>query len=134
MSKLTGMQKAAVLMVTLGDETASNIFKYLEEDEIQSISREIAITKHVQPEVAEEVMEEFHTMTQARSYISQGGIEYAKKLLIKSVGPEVARSRLVKPALDSRAFTSLSMILRATSGPTDLMSSFLAYSMPPWLM
>ena len=110
MSKLTGMQKAAVLMVTLGDETASNIFKYLEEDEIQSISREIAITKHVQPELAEEVMEEFHTMTQARSYISQGGIEYAKKLLIKSVGPEVARKiidRLVKALESSAGFTSL---------------------------
>ena len=110
MAKLTGMQKAAVLMVTLGDETASNIFKYLEEDEIQTISREIAITKHIQPEVAEEVMEEFHTMTQARSYISQGGIEYAKKLLIKSVGPEVARKiidRLVKALESSAGFTSL---------------------------
>ena len=110
MAKLTGMQKAAVLMVTLGDETASNIFKYLEEDEIQTISQEIAITKHVQPEIAEEVMEEFHTMTQARSYISQGGIEYAKKLLIKSVGPEVARKiidRLVKALESSAGFTSL---------------------------
>ena len=110
MAKLTGMQKAAVLMVTLGDETAANIFKYLEEDEIQTISREIAITKPVQPEVAEEVMEEFHTMTQARSYISQGGIEYAKKLLIKSVGPEVARKiidRLVKALESSAGFTSL---------------------------
>ncbi|BDU68534.1 flagellar motor switch protein FliG [Geothrix oryzae] len=110
MAKLTGMQKAAVLMVSLGDETAASIFKYLEEDEIQTISREIAITKHVQPEVAEEVMEEFHTMTQARSYISQGGIEYAKKLLIKSVGPEVARKiidRLVKALESSAGFTSL---------------------------
>ena len=110
MAKLTGMQKAAVLMVTLGDDTAANIFKYLEEDEIQTISREIAITKHVQPEVAEEVMEEFHTMSQARSYISQGGIEYAKKLLIKSVGPEVARKiidRLVKALESSAGFTSL---------------------------
>ena len=110
MAKLTGMQKAAVLMVTLGDETAAGIFKYLEEDEIQTISREIAITKHIQPEIAEEVMEEFHTMTQARSYISQGGIEYAKKLLIKSVGPEVARKiidRLVKALESSAGFTSL---------------------------
>ena len=110
MAKLSGSQKAAVLMVSLGDETAANIFKYLEEDEIQTISREIAITKHVQPEVAEEVMEEFHTMTQARSYISQGGIEYAKKLLIKSVGPEVARKiidRLVKALESSAGFTSL---------------------------
>jgi flagellar motor switch protein FliG len=110
MAKLTGSQKAAVLMVTLGDETAASIFKYLEEDEIQTISREIALTKHVQPEVAEEVMEEFHTMTQARSYISQGGIEYAKKLLIKSVGPEVARKiidRLVKALESSAGFSSL---------------------------
>jgi flagellar motor switch protein FliG len=109
-SKLTGMQKAAVLMVSLGDDTAANIFKYLEEDEIQTISREIAITKHVQPEQAEEVMEEFHTMAQARSYISQGGIDYAKKLLIKSVGPEVARKiidRLVKALESSAGFTSL---------------------------
>jgi flagellar motor switch protein FliG len=110
MAKLTGSQKAAVLMVSLGDETASAIFKYLEEDEIQTISREIALTKNVQPEVAEEVMEEFHTMTQARSYISQGGIEYAKKLLIKSVGPEVARKiidRLVKALESSAGFSSL---------------------------
>lgn len=110
MAKLSGSQKAAVLMVTLGDETAANIFKYLEEDEIQTISREIALTKHVQPEVAEEVLEEFHTMTQARSYISQGGIEYAKKLLIKSVGPEVARKiidRLVKALESSAGFSSL---------------------------
>jgi flagellar motor switch protein FliG len=110
MAKLTGSQKAAVLMVSLGDETAASIFKYLEEDEIQTISREIALTKNVQPEVAEEVMEEFHTMTQARSYISQGGIEYAKKLLIKSVGPEVARKiidRLVKALESSAGFSSL---------------------------
>ena len=110
MSKLSGMQKAAVLMVALGDDAASQIFKYLEEDEIQNISREIAVTRHVQPETADEILEEFHTMTQARSYISQGGIEYAKKLLIKSVGPEVARKiidRLVKALESSAGFTSL---------------------------
>ncbi len=110
MAKLTGLQKTAILMVSLGDDTAANIFKYLEEDEIQQISREIAVTKHVQPEQADEVMEEFHTMAMAKSYISQGGIEYAKKLLIKSVGPEVARKiidRLVKALESSAGFTSL---------------------------
>lgn len=110
MAKLTGLQKTAMLLVSLGDDTASNIFKYLEEDEIQQISREIAVTKHVQPDQADEVMEEFHTMAMAKSYISQGGIEYAKKLLIKSVGPEVARKiidRLVKALESSAGFTSL---------------------------
>jgi flagellar motor switch protein FliG len=110
MAKLSGLQKAAMLMVSLGDDTAANIFKYLEEDEIQQISREIAVTKHVQPEQADEIIEEFHTMTMAKSFISQGGIEYAKKLLIKSVGPEVARKiidRLVKALESSAGFTSL---------------------------
>jgi flagellar motor switch protein FliG len=110
MAKLTGTQKAAVLMVSLGDETASNIFKFLEEDEIQNISKEIALTKHVQPEMADEVLDEFHTMTLAKTYIAQGGIEYAKKLLIKSVGPEAARKiidRLTKALESSAGFSSI---------------------------
>ncbi|MDR2561018.1 MAG: flagellar motor switch protein FliG [Holophagales bacterium] len=108
--KFTGAQKAAVLMVSLGDEAAASIFKYLEEDEIQEISKEIALTKHVTPEVADDVLEEFHTMTLAKSYITQGGIEFAKKLLIKSVGPELARKiidRLTKALESSAGFTSL---------------------------
>lgn len=110
MAKLSGIQKAAILMVSVGDDTAASIFKFLEEDEIQQISREIAVTKHVQPETADEVVEEFHTMAMAKTYITQGGIEYAKKLLIKSVGPEVARKiidRLVKALESSAGFTSL---------------------------
>ncbi len=110
MAKLSGTQKAAVLMVALGDEAAAQIFKYLEEDEIQSISREIALTKHVTPDTADEVLEEFHTMTLAKSYISQGGIEFAKKLLIKSVGPEAARKiidRLTKALESSAGFSSI---------------------------
>jgi flagellar motor switch protein FliG len=109
-AKLSGAQKAAVLMVSLGDDTASSIFKYLEEDEIQSIAKEIALTKSIQPDVADEVLEEFHTMTLARSYIAQGGIEFAKKLLIKSVGPEAARKiidRLTKALESSAGFTSI---------------------------
>lgn len=110
MAKLSGTQKAAVLMVALGDETAASIFKYLDEDEIQSISKEIALTKHVQPEIAEEVLEEFHTMSLAKAYIAQGGIEFAKRLLIKSVGPEAARKiidRLTKALESSAGFSSI---------------------------
>ena len=110
MSKLNGTQKAAVLMLSLGDDAAATVFKYLEEDEIQAISKEIALTKHVQPDLMDEVMEEFHTMTLAKSYITQGGIEYAKKLLIKSVGPESARKiidRLTKALESSAGFSSI---------------------------
>jgi len=110
MAKLNGTQKAAVLMVSLGDDVAAGVFKFLEEDEIQSISKEIALTKHVQPDVMDDVLEEYHTMTLAKSYIAQGGIEYAKKLLIKSVGPETARKiidRLTKALESSAGFSSI---------------------------
>jgi flagellar motor switch protein FliG len=110
MAKLNGTQKAAVLMVSLGDDVAAGVFKYLEEDEIQAISKEIALTKHVQPDMMDDVLEEFHTMTLAKSYIAQGGIEYAKKLLIKSVGPETARKiidRLTKALESSAGFSSI---------------------------
>jgi flagellar motor switch protein FliG len=109
-AKLSGAQKAAILMVSMGDDTSANIFKYLEEDEIQQISKEIALTKSIQPEIADEVLEEFHTMSLAKSYITQGGIEFAKKLLIKSVGPEAARKiidRLTKALESSAGFTSI---------------------------
>jgi len=110
MAKLNGTQKAAVLMVALGDDVAASIFKYLEEDEIQQVSKEIALTRNVMPETADEVLEEFHTMSLAKSYIAQGGIEYAKKLLIKSVGPEAARKiidRLTKALESSAGFSSI---------------------------
>jgi flagellar motor switch protein FliG len=110
MAKLNGTQKAAVLMVALGDDVAASIFKYLEEDEIQQVSKEIALTRNVMPETADEVLEEFHTMSLAKSYIAQGGIEYAKKLLIKSVGPESARKiidRLTKALESSAGFSSI---------------------------
>jgi len=110
MTKLNGIQKAAVLMVALGDDAAASLFKYLEEDEIQAISKEIALTKHVTPEISDEILEEFHTMSLAKSYITQGGIEFAKKLLIKSVGPESARKiidRLTKALESSAGFSSL---------------------------
>jgi flagellar motor switch protein FliG len=97
-------------MVTLGDEVASSIFKYHEEDEIQANSKDIALTKHVMPEDAEDVMEEYHTMSLAKTYITQGGIEFAKKLLIKSIGPEAARKiidRLTKALESSAGFSSL---------------------------
>lgn len=107
---LKGVQKAAILMISLGDDVSAEIFKCLEEDEIQEVSREIAMLKHIQPDIASQVIEEFHLMAMARNYITQGGIEFAKKLLIKSVGPDMARKivdRLARALEASAGFTSL---------------------------
>ena len=88
--RLSGKEKAAVLMVSLGPELSASILKHLKENEIEDLTLAIAGLKRVQPELRDEVMEEFHELIQAREYLEQGGIEYARELLEKALGPERA--------------------------------------------
>jgi flagellar motor switch protein FliG len=88
--KLTGRQKAAVLLVSLGPEIASKIFKHLREDEIEQLTLEIANVRKIEFEQREVVLEEFHQIVMAQEFIAQGGIEYAKDVLEKALGPQKA--------------------------------------------
>ena len=80
---LTGSQKAAVLLITLGPERSADIFKHLKEEEIEELTLEIANTRSVSPEIKEEVLSEFYQVCLAQQYIAEGGIAYAKELLEK---------------------------------------------------
>lgn len=105
MARLTGAQKAAVLMVSLGEETSAEVLKHLDEDEVASIGKEVARLSALSSEEAEGILEEFHTMSMAQDYVLKGGFEYARKMLINAFGPEAAKKildRLVK-ALGSEA-------------------------------
>ncbi|MCR5691593.1 MAG: flagellar motor switch protein FliG [Eubacterium sp.] len=95
-SELDGLQKAAVLLITLGPEKAANIFKHLKEDEIEQLTLEIANTRSVPPNRKEEVLNEFYEVCLAQQYIAEGGIGYAKDLLQKALGEEKARDVLGK--------------------------------------
>ena len=86
----TGVQKAAILLITLGPEKAATIFKHLKEDEIEELTLEIANTRSVSPQTKEEVLEEFYQVCLAQQYIAEGGIGYAKELLEKALGQEKA--------------------------------------------
>jgi len=92
--RLSGVRKAAILMVMIGDEASSSILRTLEEDEVQEISREIARVNTLTSEEAEGVLEEFYQMAVAHDYVVKGGIEYAKKVLISAFGPEHAKKML----------------------------------------
>ena len=87
---LNGVQKAAILLITLGPEKASNVFKHLKEDEIEQLTLEIANTRSVSQSLKEEVLDEFYEVCLAQQYIAEGGIGYAKDLLEKALGPEKA--------------------------------------------
>ena len=90
-TEITGIQKAAVLLIALGPERSSQIFKHLKDDEIEQLTLEIANTKSVPAELKDEVIEEFYEICLAQQYIAEGGIAYAKELLDKALGEDRAR-------------------------------------------
>lgn len=89
-SSLTGLQKAAILLIALGPEKSSTIFKHLKEEEIEDLTLEIANTRSITPQVKEEVINEFYEICLAQQYIAEGGIGYAKELLEKALGADKA--------------------------------------------
>ena len=95
-SGLSGLQKAAVLLIALGPEKSSHIFKHLKEDEIEELTLEIANTRSITPQVKEGVIEEFYQVCLAQQYIAEGGIGYAKELLEKALGEDKARDVIGK--------------------------------------
>ncbi len=88
--QLTGRQKAAVFLVTLGSEISSEIFKHLREDEIESLTFEIARLDSVEPADRDAVLQEFQELMMAQDFITSGGIDYARELLEKSLGSQKA--------------------------------------------
>lgn len=87
---ITGLQKAAILLIALGPEKSATVFKHLKEDEIESLTLEIANTRSISPQMKEEVLNEFYEVCLAQQYIAEGGISYAKDLLEKALGSEKA--------------------------------------------
>lgn len=88
--ELTGKQKAATLLISLGPDVSASVYKHLSEEEIEKLTLEISGVKKVDSHAKEEIMEEFHNLALAQDYISQGGIGYAKTVLEKALGTEQA--------------------------------------------
>ena len=88
---ISGARKAAILCLSLGEDAATALFKHLDEDEVQMLSKELALLPNVKSQISDGVVEEFHQLLMARSYVSTGGVDYAKRLLIKSFGSEHAK-------------------------------------------
>ena len=91
-NELTPKQKAAILLISLGPEVSSQVFRHLREDEIEKLTLEIASQRKVTQEQKEKVLDEFHSLLVAKEYISAGGLDYAREVLEKALGPEKAVS------------------------------------------
>ncbi|MBE5885694.1 MAG: flagellar motor switch protein FliG [Lachnospiraceae bacterium] len=88
--RITGLQKAAILLISLGPEKSAMIFKHLKEEEIEELTLEIANTRSVTPQIKENIINEFYEVCLAQQYIAEGGIGYAKELLEKALGADKA--------------------------------------------
>ncbi len=93
---ISGIQKAAILLISLGPERSASIFKHLKEEEIETMTLEIANTRSISPATKDQVMDEFYEICLAQQYIAEGGIAYAKELLEKALGVEKARDVIGK--------------------------------------
>ena len=98
-----GSRKAAILLVLLGEEAASQVYRHLAAAEVERITREIAGLRAVDAETAQTVLEEFERMISAGDGPARGGTEYANRLLVKAFGEEGAQQRLREAALTAEA-------------------------------
>ena len=87
---LTGLQKAAILMIALGPEQSALVVQHLSETEIDALTLEMANVRRISPEEQDNVLIEFHQMCMASDYITQGGIEYARDVLERALGEQRA--------------------------------------------
>ncbi len=96
LQELSGKQKAAILLLSLGTEVSARVMKHMREDEIEELSLEIANLRRVPNDLKDKVLEEFHQIYQAQEYILSGGVENARELLEKAVGPQKADEIMYK--------------------------------------
>lgn len=89
--KLTGKQKAAILLISMGKETSSKIFNYLPDEEIEQLTIAIANIHKVDAKEKEEVLKEFHEMCIAQDFLAMGGITYAQDVLESALGKDRAK-------------------------------------------
>ena len=95
-NNLSGREKIAILMVALGNEIAAEIYKLLDDPTIELITLEIANLRKITPELKLEVMKEAQEILMAREFMARGGVEYARDILERALGPERAQNLLTR--------------------------------------
>ncbi|MEL1136114.1 flagellar motor switch protein FliG [Desulfitobacterium sp. THU1] len=88
--QLTGIQKTAILMISLGSERSAKVVQHLTEAEIEQLTLEMANVRKISSEQRDAVVDEFYQMCVANDYISQGGIDYARDVLERALGEQRA--------------------------------------------
>src|ERR671928_727930 len=89
--KLRGRQKAAALLISLGPEVSAEVLKHFKEAEIEALTVEIFQLEKISEEIKGQVLEECYHMALARDFITSGGMDYAREMLVRALGAEKAQ-------------------------------------------
>ena len=111
--KLTGIQKAAILFITLGPDASSGIIKKLPEKDIQKITYEIANISSVKSEQRHNILDEFMEINKAKDFLLEGGVDYARNLLSKALGNQRAKEILDKVMEETQQYRPFSIARKA---------------------
>ncbi|MCI8909080.1 MAG: flagellar motor switch protein FliG [Oscillibacter sp.] len=106
---LTGPQKAAAVIVALGADKASNLYKYMEPEDVESLTIEVAKLGLLSGEVTEEILNDFMKVCMTNKAVTEGGLEYARTVLERAYGEQAAADLLgkVTKSLKRREFAFL---------------------------
>ena len=104
---LTGPQKAAAVIVALGAEKASQLYKYMEPEDVEQLTIEVAKLGFLDSELTEDVLNDYYKMCISNKAVTEGGLEYARAVLEKAYGPQTAEELLgkVTKTLKNRQFS-----------------------------
>jgi len=105
--ELTGAQRAATVIIALGAERASNLYKHMEPDDVEQLTLEVAKLGFLDSEQTEEILNEFYQLCRTNRAVTEGGLEYARAVLEKAYGPQMAEELLgkVTKTLRNRSFS-----------------------------
>ena len=113
LDELSMAERIAILLIQLGEDITAQLFSYMNVEAITEISKYIATAGATDKQIASAVLEEFYVIFQSNQYISSGGLEYAKEILYKALGPEEAKKvldRLAKSLQSEQNFGFLSKV------------------------
>lgn len=105
-SRITPKQKAAAVIISMGAENASQVYKYMREDEVEELTYEIARLYRLEAEDLEQILSDFYGLCLTQKVITEGGLDYAKNVLEKAFGNQTATNLLdrVTRSLRTKAF------------------------------
>ena len=117
--ELTGVRKAAILLVSLGEEVASSVYRLLPDTDLKRITQEIAELDYVSAEAAGRVLQEYQQLSLTEDCVAQGGSGFANKVLCKALGEEGAR-QLLEQVTRAQEITESNLDSLRSSDPQQL--------------